>query len=147
MSNLKKIILLLLVLLIVGTVWYVYDKLFKEDILPTKEKTEVLSLLSGKKIYVRAKNWGIAGNHEEIVFSENPITIPNKEKDYIFYINEVVYKVENNKLYIYACDCDASIPKNAFRAVEVIFKDLKNADEIKDYSLNYEKYGLEKITF
>lgn len=114
--------------------------------LPQNEVTEVLNLSNGKKIYVRAKIWGISSNHEEIVFSENPITIANKEKDYIFYTDEVLYKINDNTLVIYAPQSGKNIPKTAFENIEIVFKGLKTFDEVKDYSVNYQKYGLKKIS-
>ncbi|MGS2764557.1 hypothetical protein [Sinomicrobium sp. M5D2P9] len=113
---------------------------------PQDEKTKVLNLSNGKKIYVRAKIWGISSNHEEIVFSESPITIPNKEKDYVFYTDEVFYKITGDTLSLYACDCDTSEPKSTFKGVKVILNDLKTSSQIKDYSENYKKYGLEKMS-
>jgi len=113
---------------------------------PQDEKTKVLSLSNGKKIYVRAKIWGISSNHEEIVFSENPITIADKEKDYVFYIDEVFYKISDNTLNIYACDCDTSEPKTTFKGVKIILNDLKTSSQIRDYSENYKKYGLERMS-
>lgn len=114
--------------------------------LPQNEVTEVLNLSNGKKIYVRAKIWGISSNHEEIVFSENPITIANKEKDYIFYTDEVLYKINDNTLVIYAPQSGKNIPKTAFENIEIVFKGLKTFDEVKDYSVNYQKYGLKRIS-
>lgn len=114
---------------------------------PQDEATKVLSLSNGKKIYVRAKIWGISSNHEEIVFSENPITTPNKERDYIFYTDEVWYKTDKNTLTIYAPQSGKSIPEeNSFEDIEIIFKGLKKANEIRDYSTNYQKYGLQRIS-
>lgn len=149
MKILKKILLLLLLLFIVAVIVVgvkIYYDLSEANILDTKEKTEILTFENGKKIYIRAKVWGVAGNHEEVVFSENPITVPDKERDYIFYTNEVVYKIENNSLRLYACDCDASMPTIIFKDIQVILKDLKTADEIRDYNTNYQKYGLERIS-
>ncbi len=113
---------------------------------PQDEKTKVLSLSNGKKIYVRAKIWGISSNHEEIVFSETPITVTDKEKDYVFYTDEVFYKISDNTLNVYACDCDTSEPKSSFKGVKVVLNDLKTSSQIKDYSENYKKYGLEKMS-
>lgn len=118
----------------------------EESGFPQDEVTRVLNLSNGKKIYIRSKIWGISSNHEEIVFSETPITIPNKEKDYIFYTDEVFYKIDANTLNLYACDCDTSEPKVAFKEVKIILNDLKTSGQIKDYSLNYQKYGLEKAS-
>ena len=145
MSHIKKIALLFLVLLVVGSIW-VYKQFCKVEVIRTNETTQVLNLANGRSIYIRAKVWGVSGNHEEIVFSESPITIPKKESDYIFYTDEVTYKAENNKLTIYAPQSGTSIPDVSFKNVEVVFKGLKKADEIKDYSDNYRKYGLERIS-
>jgi hypothetical protein len=117
-----------------------------QDMLSGNENSVILNFPNGAKIYVRAKNWGVAGNHEEIVFSEVPITIPNKENDYIFYTNEVFYKMEDNVLTIYASESDISNSTPLFNDVKVVFKGLKNADIIRDYNLNYQKYNLKKIS-
>jgi|GEM_PF-2082005 len=107
-------------------------------------KTLVLS--NEKEIYVRATYRGITGDYQEVVFSETPITVPDKEKDYIFYTDEVVYKIDKNTLTLYAPQSSKSIPKTSFKNIEIIFKGLKTADEIRDYNTNYQKYGLEKIS-
>ncbi|WP_192350271.1 hypothetical protein [Algoriphagus sp. Y33] len=113
---------------------------------PQEEVTEILTLSNGKRIYVRAKIWGVSSNHEEIVFSETPITIPDKDKDYIFYTNEVFYKINGDTLNIYACDCDTSEPKVFFDNSKIILNDLKTSSQIRDYSANYKNYGLEKMS-
>lgn len=118
----------------------------EESGFPQDEVTKVLSLSNGKKIYIRAKIWGISSNHEEIVFSETPINIADKEKDYIFYTDEVFYNIEANTLNLYACDCDTSEPEVAFKEVNIILNDLKTSSKIKDYSENYKKYGLNKMS-
>lgn len=117
-----------------------------ENLDEKNEITKVLEFPNGKEIYVRAKVWGVAGNHEEIVFSENPITISDKEGDFIFYTDELMYKIENNTLIIYAPQSGINVPEIPFKDVEVIFKGLKTAEEIRDYSNNYQKYGLQRIS-
>lgn len=114
--------------------------------LPQDEAIKVLNFSNGKKIYVRAKIWGISSNHEEIVLSETPINIPNKEKDYIFYTDEVFYKIENSTLKLYAPQSGKNFPQIQYKDIDIVFKGLKTASEIKDYHLNYEKYGLERIS-
>jgi len=108
--------------------------------------TEILTFSNGKKIYIQARVWGIAGNHEEIVFSETPIKTPNKERDYIFYTSEVFYEVNKNTLTIYAPLSGKSIPATSFKDVVVIFNGLKKADEIRDYNKNFQEYGLQRIS-
>lgn len=118
-----------------------FEEIYNEE---PVEKTIVME--SGQKIYVRGLYRGITGDYQEIVFSETPITVPDKEKDYIFYTDEVFYKVNDNSLDIYACDCDTSEPKTTFNGVNIVLNDLKTSNKIKDYSTNYRKYGLEKIS-
>jgi len=137
-KNKKKIFLSLLVLvsLVIGyACWNIQNS---EKIFPTNEKSLIINFTDGKNIYVRTKVWGVSGNHEEIVFSETPITIPNKENDYIFYTEEVFYKIEDNILTIYVPLCDIDELPNSFKGIEVIINEL-------DYSINYQKYGLHKI--
>lgn len=142
-----KFILIAFLIFVTFVITIACKKFFKEDeILPTNEKALVLKFSNGEKVYVRAKVWGVSGNHQEIVFSENPITIPNKDKDYIFYTDEVLYKIDKNSLSIFAPQSGKNIPKLLFSNIEVIFKGLKNSAEISDYSMNYKKYGLEKIS-
>lgn len=117
------------------------DEVYKE-----KPINKTLVLSNGKEIYVRAIYRGITGDYEEIVFSESPITTADKEKDYVFYTDEVFYKITGDTLSLYACDCDTSEPKSSFKGVKVILNDLKTSSQIKDYSTNYQKYGLEKMS-
>lgn len=118
-----------------------FEEIYNENPI---HKTLVLS--NEKEIYVRATYRGITGDYEEIVFSETPITVPDKEKDYVFYTDEVFYKISDNTLNVYACDCDTSEPKTTFKGVNIILNDLKTSSQIKDYSVNYKKYGLEKMS-
>lgn len=71
----------------------------------------------GDSIYIKARFWGITGDHEEIIFSEEPIILPpNKDRYYIFYTDEVFYKFENNdELVIHAPKSGKSIPKIPFK--------------------------------
>ena len=101
----------------------------------------------GDSIYIKARFWGITGDHEEIIFSEEPIILPpNKDKYYIFYTDEVFYKFENNdELVIHAPKSGKSIPKIPFKNIKVVLKDLKTGDNMRNISENYKKYKLEKI--
>ena len=101
----------------------------------------------GDSIYIRARFWGITGDHEEIIFSEEPIILPpNKDRYYIFYTDEVFYKFENNdELVIHAPKSGKSIPKIPFKNIKVVLKDLKTGDNMRNISENYKKHKLEKI--
>lgn len=117
------------------------DEVYKE-----KPINKTLVLSNGKEIYVRAIYRGITGDYEEIVFSESPITTADKEKDYVLYTDEVFYKITEDTLRLYACDCDTSEPETTFKGVKIILNDLKTSSQIRDYNENYKKYGLERIS-
>lgn len=119
-----------------------FDEVYKEN--PVRK---TLILPNKKEVFLHALYRGITGDYEEIVFSETPITIPDKEKNYIFYTSDIFYKIENDSIItIYAPESSISEPFNKFTNTTVKIVELKNADEIKDYALNYQKYGLQKIS-
>ncbi len=148
MNKIKIFILLVVVSLITGGYLY-YRQWRKEEFIPVKESMITINLEQvGNPIYIKARNWGIAGNHEEIVLSLSNAKLANKERDYIFYTNELYYKTDKKQtITVYAPENLISEPQNKLPYVTIDLVGLKNADEIKDYSLNYKKYGLEKITF
>lgn len=145
MNKVDKKLLLFLVLLIVIIVWFCH-KWRKKEPIPTKENIISLKLSKiDKPLYLKAKTWGIAGNHEEIVLSQLDSGFSNKTNDYIFYTSEVFYKIENDSIaIIYAPESLISEPVNKMSNVKI--KCLKTADEIKDYNTNYQKYGLQRIS-
>lgn len=116
------------------------------DELDNKNIERILIFNTVDSIYISARTWGLAGNHEEIVFSETSISPNEKEKQYIFYTDEVFYKSDNSSLVIYAPKSGIKESIIPFKNIEVKIKGLKTADEIRDYSINYEKYGLSKIS-
>ena len=92
MSRIKTFIILIIVFLIIGG--YLYYKWGKESFMPSNENIIALNLEKvGKPIYIKARNWGVAGNHEEIVLSMSNKNIPNKDSDYIFYSNDVFIRL------------------------------------------------------
>lgn len=141
----KKILLLFLVLLTIGAIWF-YRNWRKEEFMPAKENTISINLGNeSRPLFLRAKVWGVAGNHEQIVLSQSNNNVPNKTDDYIFYTSEVFYKVGNdNTVIVYVTESSISEPVNKIPNVTV--KGLKTADEIRDYNTNYQKYGLERIS-
>lgn len=143
----KKAFIIIVVLIILFGVFsiFYFSKTPIEEL--NKKGTNRILVFSNKDtLYISASSWGLAGNHQEIVFSENPITIPNKETDYIFYTDEIQYKTDKNTLTIYAPQSGKNIPKTSFKNIEVVFKGLKTYDEIRDYNTNYQKYGLQRIS-
>lgn len=141
----KKVFLAILFLLISIFLWF-YFQWRKEDFIPGPEKIEVINLGSDvKPLYLWAKGWGIAGNHEEIVLSEINKIKADKSLDYIFYASEVYYKSDGaGKVIFYAPKSSISEPIKGIPGVKII--SLSTNNELKDYELNYSKYGLNKIS-
>jgi len=146
MSNTKKILFGVLGLIVVGVVWYYY-RWRQEDFMPPTENVVTINFDRNKPIFLRAKIWGVSGNHEEIVLSESNEPVADKTRDYIFYTSDVYYKTEDNgTITLYAPGSSISEPVNKFSNVIVKVKSLKSTDEMKDYEVNYQKYGLKKIS-
>jgi hypothetical protein len=144
-NKLKKIALLFLLILIIRLVWF-YFNCGKDQVIPEKEKTRSILLKNeGKPLFIRAKVWGIAGNHEQIVVSQSNNKLPDKTKDYIFYTSEIFYKVgKDNNVIVYAAESSISEPVNPIPNVTI--KGLKTYDEINEYTTNYRKYGLKRMS-
>lgn len=140
----KKILLPLLLLLPIGAVWF-YLNWDKDEVIPKKEKTRCIRLGNeGSPLFIRAKVWGIAGNHQQIVVSQSNNKLPDKTYDYIFYTSEIFYKVgKDNNVIVYAAESSISEPEKPH--LNVTLKGLKTYDEIKEYNTNYQKYDLERF--
>jgi hypothetical protein len=136
---------------IIGTLIVVsslfYGQWRKEELIPAKEKIITLNLEKVERpIYLKAKNWGLLGQHEEVVLSMSNANVSNKENDYIFYSNEVYYKTDGIKtITIFAPESSISEPLNKFTNPIVKINGLKNSSEIRDYAINFKEYGLKKI--
>ena len=142
MSKMKLVVIFIIGALIV--VSYLFFRQWRnEEFLPTREEKKITLNLEKveKPILFKVRNWGIAGNHEEIVLSMSNAKGSDKENDYIFYTNEVYYKTDSIKtITIFAPESSISEPSNKFTMPIVIIHGLKNADEIKDYSQNFQVY-------
>jgi len=103
-----------------------------------------------EKVYVKAKAWGLAGNNEEIILSVSPISDEHKaySKDecFIFYTSEVYYKKKDTNTLLIYVDYKSKIPPNLSTKIKIIQIQMKDNAEIQDYRMNYEKYGLSKIS-
>lgn len=136
------VVVLISVLLIVGIIYFSFLKDLEEV---GKSNTKDLTIELKENIYVSARYWGLTGDHQEIILSNNPISPKHKsyskDKDYIFYTDEIFYKKEENNLVVYATKNLVSEPKDFDSEVQISVKEI-NDDIIK----NYQKYGLEKIT-
>jgi len=147
MSKGKKVFFGILALGIAGAVWFYY-RWRQEDFMPSNENMVTINFLNAEKpIFLRAKIWGISGNHQEIVLSESNKAAADKAIDYIFYTSNVYYKTDDSgTITLYAPESSISEPTNKFSDVIVKLESLKSADEMKDYEMNYQKYGLKKIS-
>ncbi len=142
MKNTIKILLFLLIIAI-GSVWYFMWR--KEDVVETKDNVVLIDLGDKKRsLFLRAKVWGVAGNHEEIVLSKSNSKLTNKAEDYVFFTSEIFYKVEKGTVVLYAPESSISEPNSKIQRVRV--NSLKTASEIRDYNINYKKYGLERVS-
>ena len=100
------------------------------------------STTSGR-IYLSARQWGIAGNHEQIDIwgskSSDTITL---------FTSEVYYrKAGRDSMIVYAAQ--SSIParvNNAIGEITVHIIGLNTQNEVLDYSANYRGYGLAKLS-
>ncbi|WP_315515791.1 hypothetical protein [Hoylesella shahii] len=67
MSRIKTFIILIIVFLIIGG--YLYYKWGKESFMPSNENIIALNLEKvGKPIYIKARNWGVAGNTRKLFY-------------------------------------------------------------------------------
>ena len=147
MSKGKKIFFGILTLVVAGAVWFYY-RWRQEDFMPSKENVVIINFVNtNKPIFLRAKNWGVSGNHEEIVLSESNKRVADKTMDYIFYTSDVYYKTEDNgTITLYAPASSISEPTKKFSDAIVKVNSLKSTDEMKNYEANYQKYGLKRIS-
>lgn len=134
-------IMVTFVIIKIGIVFYAIKRL------DTFSKTETISVRIGSdsnELFLKAKIYGIAGDHEQIVLSKSKDCIPNHKVDYVFYAPEIFYKVVDTIIYIYAPYSSISEPIE--KIPNVVIKGLKSYDEIKDYNNHYSSYGLERIS-
>ena len=149
----KEILSVLLIILVIAAViCFQFQKGVGEVDVPSSGNEYVVNFNElNENIYFHAGSWGVAGNHEEIILSTEPINENrkySKDKDYIFYTSDVYYQKKGiDTLIIYAgLSSIGPYPKSFKSAAKVIIQELKNYDEVSDYDNNYKKYGLSKVT-
>lgn len=135
----------------IGVIFYllfVVSKCAREPFMPGNEVSIELDFEDiNKKVFLRAKVWGISSNHSEIVLSEKQNAPTNKQTDFVFYTSEAFYKIEGNGLLtIYAPKNLTNKPKQEWTSIKVVLRDLKNYDSLTFYNKNYQKLGLERIS-
>jgi hypothetical protein len=154
MKRIYKIILIgaSILIIILGVLFWLFIRSVGEIDIPSTLNEAVVDFDElNEKVYFRAKAWGLAGNHEEIILSTSPIDKTRaslKGIDFIFYTSEVYYKRQGiDTLLVYAASSSIAQPPEKLSArVNIVPMELKTNDEIKDYEMNYKKYGLEKLS-
>jgi hypothetical protein len=106
-----------------------------------------------ESIYIKAKAWGLAGNHNEILISTDLLENDNdcsKEncECMIFYASELYFKkVGKDSLIVYVGASTLPLEKGCLKSqVKVLVKEIKSYNEVQDYSKYYEDYGLSKVS-
>lgn len=146
MKLFKNILLIFFALMLISAIIVIclFFHAIKE--LDTISETKTILVRIGddsNALYLTAKTYGIAGNHEQIVLTKSKDSVPNHMVDYIFYAPEIYYKEDNAIIYIYAPS--SSIVEPIEKKTNVIINELRY-DEINDYSKHYSRYGLERIS-
>ncbi|RZK39761.1 MAG: hypothetical protein EOO90_17445 [Pedobacter sp.] len=135
--------IIILLIIVAGSIWYFMWR--KEGVVESKVNMVVIDLGDkNRSLFLRAKVWGVAGNHEEIVLSTSNSKLANKTEDYIFYTSEIFYKVEKNTFIVYVPESSISEPRAKIQRVRI--NSLKTADQVKDYNINYDNYGLKRFS-
>lgn len=150
MKRKYKIILISIFILIVilGILYWLFMKSMKSIDVPMTTNEYVIEFKElQEKVYIRAKAWGIGGNHEEIILATSPIENEHREyfkdKQFIFFTPELYYKkigIDTLMLYV---DYKSKIPENITTQIKIIQIELKDATGFKG---NYRKNGLSKVS-
>src|SRR5688572_12745009 len=133
-------------LLIVFTIFIVFPGCWCNDSGPDLDtlvsNIDSVEFENERTIYLLAKEWGLAGNHEQLsIYSSNsPDTI-------IIHTSKAYFKkAGNDSLVVYAPE--SLIPddiRSNIGNVKVNLIGLRSYDEIQDYDARYREYGLIKI--
>lgn len=152
-NSIKIVVKILLSVALIAIVFYFwYTKSVGEvDVRTTTHNYEIAFEELNSKVYVQVKSWGVAGNHEEILLSSIPLLSNaefSKEDCYVFYASEIYYKKAGaDTLIVYTGASEiASVPNKFSSPIKIRQIELKNYDEVREYSRNYKKYGLSKIS-
>lgn len=152
-KNIKVMSLVLVLITIISVfIYLLFRKSIDEINVPSTVNQQIVNFEELKtKLYLRAKTWGVSGDHEEIVLSSSPIKEGKqflKDESFVFYTSDVYYKKQGiDTLFIYASESGmGEIPVKFRSKIKVVLMGLKNNNEEKDYNKNYKKYGLSKIS-
>lgn len=153
MKRIYKIILVgaTILIIILCVLYWLFIRSVQEIDIPSTLNEAVVSFDElNEKVYFRAKAWGLAGNHEEIIISTSPIEKTRgalKGVDFIFYTTEVYYKKQGDTLLVYAAASSIVQPTaKLYTQISIVPMGLKTNDEVQDYEMNYKKYGLTRLS-
>jgi hypothetical protein len=112
-----------------------------------ENSTTILCEESGNKLFIRARAWGLAGNHEEIVVSERKEDgLTHDNQKLVIYASKIYYKITQDcKLVIYAPNPSFTTQKITISNIEISIIGLKNYDEIMEFDKNYKQFGLKRF--
>ena len=110
------------------------------------DKKVKVFLNNGEELYLKTNIHGIAGNHEQIILSNDSQSVFDKNKDYIFYSSEIYYKTTTDSIIIYAPECCFLEPESKIFKSVVSIIGLKNADEIDEFEKKYKRYNLKRLS-
>lgn len=154
MNKYIRVILLVLLALFLtagGVYWFTLNALDDIDMHLIEDNYIIDFEELNEKVYIKTKMWGLVGNHSEILLSTLPFNNTheeyNKETQFVF-INstELYYQKKGVDSLLLYVDYKSEIPQKLTTKIKIKQIELKNFDEVKDYEVNYEKYGLSKIS-
>ncbi|CAM1360294.1 conserved hypothetical protein [Tenacibaculum litopenaei] len=136
-------------MLIIALITSLYSCKEEKNSVWKEQVNEVTLNFPNGNLYLYGKAWGLGGNHEEIILSSYKLNNKEdlkKEEVYTFYSSDIYYKKDDNGLIVYATESETKEPNQFKSNIKVILKRIKTYDDVKEYSENYEKYGLTKFS-
>jgi len=101
-------------------------------------------------IYFRARCWGITGNHEQIILSNDTNLYKSSSNSLVFYTNELYYEFlkDEGKLKIYTDESSyiSSDFDNLSFKEEIIIINLRKMSETDSLARNYKDIGLQRVS-
>ncbi|MGE3384995.1 MAG: hypothetical protein AB7L70_18860 [Pyrinomonadaceae bacterium] len=149
----KTLIISTLVLgLLAGTIFLWFTKSAEESEVPSDANEYVISFDEiGERVFIRARTWGLAGNHQEIILANEPINNKHgeyfKDRQFIFLDStELYYKKKGADTLLIYVDYKSDTPENLTTNIKIEQIELEGPEQIKEYKMNYERYGLSKVS-
>lgn len=105
----------------------------------------------GETVYIRARTWGLAGNHQEIIIATSPID--NAHLEYfrdrqIIYLDstELYYRKVGANLLEIRADVVEAVPLGFSSRIKVEQTIFPSNEAAKQFATNFEKDGYSKIS-